>query len=374
MLLVKASRNRPKDGDTKPATGKQGGTLVFSKGRWRRKDAPGNLRPKGSLKIVGEDAPSKLKPKARQGKQWGAGKVKPDAPVEQASQLRFTRWGQKKDEPGADDDEEITLEWLEASDAMLAESLAKFGDPLKRAMIEPPMSFENALNNIVPTDSTQTELVGELREDLLNLQAMARDFAIEARGRDRAKSAEDMAAEAAKAMAGQIAELNRIYKGKVSQDEAQNLALSTRMFHTLHPRKMIRVPKGTTQREYADIVEKLMDDDKQAIKQYTVPRPSKKSKKKSNLKPKSAPAPIDITSVSDYDEGAGSKKGKKMKTSSAQTRFATIRQSPSGQPVYIISWDASGNRLGRNIQNRSVTKEKFESFVKKHGLTVDDAR
>jgi len=308
MLLVKASRPRPKDGDTKPATGKQGGTLVFSKGRWRRQDAPGNLRPKGSLKIVGEDAPSKLKPKARQGKQWGAGKAKP-APVEQASQLRFTRWGQKKDEPGADDDEEITLEWLEASDAMLAESLAKFGDPLKRAMIEPPMSFENALNNIVPTDSTQTELVGELREDLLNLQAMARDFAIEARGRDRAKSAEAMAAEAAKAMAGQIAELNRIYKGKVSQNEAHDLALSTRLFHALHPRKMIRVPKGTTQREYADIVEKLMDEDKQAIKQYTVPRPSKKSKKKSNLKPKSAPAPIDITSASDYDEGVLEKQG-----------------------------------------------------------------
>ena len=282
MLLVKASRPRPKDGDTKPATGKQGGTLVFSKGRWRRKDSPSSLRPKGSLKIVGEDAPSKLKPKARKGKQWGAAKAKP-APVEQASALRLTRWNQKKDEPGADggadDDEEITSEWLDASDAMLAESLARFGDPLKRAMIEPPMSFENALNNIVPTDSTQTELVGELREDLLNLQTMARDFAIEARGRDRAKSAEAMAAEAAKAMAGQIAELNRIYKGKVSQDEAHDLALSTRLFHALHPRKAIRVPKGTTQREYADIVEKLMDDDKQAIKRYTVPRPSKKSKK-----------------------------------------------------------------------------------------------
>ena len=285
MLLVKASRPRPKDGDTKPATGKQGGTLVFSKGRWRRKDAPGNLRPKGSLKIVGEDAPSKLKPKARQGKQWGAGKAKP-APVEQASQLRFTRWGQKKDEPGADDDEEITLEWLEASDAMLAESLAKFGDPLKRAMIEPPMTFEDALNNIVPTDPRDRDVVEELKADLLDLQRMARDFAIEKRlrvGRGGPKGddiAPDDIAKVTEALNPQIETLNRIYKNKVTMTEAKSLAVSTRAFHAIHPRKMIRVPKGTTQREYSDILDRLFNGDKQAMKQYTVPRPSKKSKKK----------------------------------------------------------------------------------------------
>jgi hypothetical protein len=60
-----------------------------------------------------------------------------------------------------------------------------------------------------------------------------------------------------------------------------------------------------------------------------------------------------------------------MTTATAQTKFATIRQSPKGTPVYIISWDASGKRFGRNIQNRSVTKEQFEAFVQKHGLTVD---
>jgi hypothetical protein len=286
MLLVKASRPRPKDGDTKPATGKQGGTLVFSKGRWRRKESPsGNLRPKGGLKIVEDDVSPKLKPKARQGKQWGA--AKPSAPVEQASQLRFTRWGQKADGAGAgDDDEEITSEWLDASDKMLAESLAKFGDPLKRAFMEPPMTFEDALNNIVPTDPRDRDVVKELKADLLDLQRMARDFAIEKRlrvGRGGPKGddiAPDDIAKVTEALNPQIETLNRIYKGKVTMTEAKSLAVSTRAFHAIHPRKMIRVPKGTTQREYSDILDRLFNGDKQAMKQYTVPRPSKKSKKK----------------------------------------------------------------------------------------------
>jgi len=118
--LVKAARVRPKDGDTKPSRAKGGGTLVFrkeegKKGRWRREGsasagASGNLRPKGQiaqqLNLISDDAPApKVKGKgkggkSRKGKQWSADtsnlRPKAKAPVEQASQMRMTRWDQNK--------------------------------------------------------------------------------------------------------------------------------------------------------------------------------------------------------------------------------------------------------------------------------------
>jgi hypothetical protein len=114
--LAKAARNRPKEGDTKPARGKKGGTLTFTKGRWRRGGSPsgasGNLRPKAQpaqqLNVISDDAPApKVKKggKSRKGKEWGADtsnlRPKPKSPVEQSAQMRMTRWDQSKEKTPA---------------------------------------------------------------------------------------------------------------------------------------------------------------------------------------------------------------------------------------------------------------------------------
>jgi hypothetical protein len=53
---------------------------------------------------------------------------------------------------------------------------------------------------------------------------------------------------------------------------------------------------------------------------------------------------------------------------------ATIRLSPKGKNIYIISWDSSGNRVGKSIQNRVVSEQSFNRFVDKHGLKIVDLR
>lgn len=71
----------------------------------------------------------------------------------------------------------------------------------------------------------------------------------------------------------QRADLERMFKGRLSQQNARIASLKKKIFETLHPRKLVRMPKGSSQREFAIAVEKLSTGDKQAIKQYTVPRP-----------------------------------------------------------------------------------------------------
>ncbi len=70
-----------------------------------------------------------------------------------------------------------------------------------------------------------------------------------------------------------VNQLERTFKGTVSPIEAKIVASYKRLFETMHPRKLVKVPKGTTQREFAEIMSKLTEGDKAAIKKYTVPRP-----------------------------------------------------------------------------------------------------
>lgn len=139
------------------------------------------------------------------------------------------------------------------------------------------ISFEGMLNNIVPTNSAQTELVDRLKADLKSLQDLARDAVIE--NRLRLNRIEND-----KLLKPVIEKLNNLYKGKITIEEAKYIALTKRCFEVLHPRKMIRVPKGTTQHEYAEIVSKIIANDKEAIKRYTVSRPGKKKLRKKNVK------------------------------------------------------------------------------------------
>lgn len=180
--------------------------------------------------------------------------------------------------------QDISIAELDASDKMLNESNAKFGGPIDLAIAEPPTTFEGVLNTIVPFNKNQQKLVDELKSDLLGLQNLAKDFALEQRDRghvdwdDFAKQVR-LSAMADKAVSDRVDRLNRLYKGKITQDEADTAAILTRTFHALNPRKQIKMPKGTTQRDYLAIVNQLLDGDKKALKKYTVTRPSKKKKK-----------------------------------------------------------------------------------------------
>lgn len=84
-----------------------------------------------------------------------------------------------------------------------------------------------------------------------------------------------------------IQELERTYKQKVTPTEAQTAALQKRIFETLHPRKQVKMPKGSTQRDFAEVVSRILDGDKDAIAKYTVTKPPKAKKAKSTKrKPK----------------------------------------------------------------------------------------
>jgi len=198
--------------------------------------------------------------------------------------------------------DDISLAELGASDKMLEESLEQFGGvgmsmAIAQALAEPPTTFEGALKNIVPFNKNQQKLLGELRADLLDLRNLAKAFTLESNIRALAKEfglsqpggevdwdafGEQIRIKAIAdgAIQGRIDRLNRLYKGKISMDEAQVAATLTRTFHALNPRKLIKMPKGTTQQEYYQVLNKLLDGDKAAIKKYTVARPSKKKRKK----------------------------------------------------------------------------------------------
>lgn len=125
--------------------------------------------------------------------------------------------------------------------------------------------------------------------------------------------------------------LNRTYEGKIDQVEARAARLYKRVYEAVHPDKIIRVPKGTTQREYADIVRKIHKGDKSTIKQYTIPNPKPKPKQ--------------------------GKRGKNMKKSAA---LASL--SKSNDPVrYIMQWNrmelgvTHDPRFGDSRHGRKVT-------------------
>jgi hypothetical protein len=203
-----------------------------------------------------------------------------------ANRKRQEKGLKPKEKPKPEPLPDISLEELDSSEQMLQDSLEKFGEPLKLALQEPPITFEDALNDIKPFNKEQGRLLKSLKGELLDLQKLAKDFAKEQLDRGDGADWDKLSKQirlkflAETAAKDRVDRLNRLYTGKIELSDAQTAALLTRIFHTLHPRKMIRVPKGTTQREYYDIVNRLMEEDKKAMKQYTVTRPAKSKRRK----------------------------------------------------------------------------------------------
>lgn len=145
----------------------------------------------------------------------------------------------------------------------------------------------NALNEIVGFDLRKKPDVEKMIQDELDkLTLMGLSFDIERKGREEdakrrniMRKTDEFLEEARRSA---IDKLNRIYRERISMDAAKLAALNKRIFETLHPRKLIRVPKGTTQMQYAEIVRELGSGNKEYMKKYTVPRPAKKRKRKGN--------------------------------------------------------------------------------------------
>jgi hypothetical protein len=147
-------------------------------------------------------------------------------------------------------------------------------------------SFDK-LNNIMPFDITSTremrQAVRQIEREIGYLHGLAEEFKEEVAQRvlvnsihhlvEEVRSSKDLIA---KVRETQRERLERIFAGKVDRLTARGTAINKRLFEILHPRKLIRVPKGTTQKEYAEIVDRLANGDKKAIKQYTVNRPKKR--------------------------------------------------------------------------------------------------
>lgn len=74
-------------------------------------------------------------------------------------------------------------------------------------------------------------------------------------------------------MAREARDKERESRGIVGRDLAKHVARSKQTFELLNPGKLIKVPKGTTQRQYFDILVALNKGDKDALKQYTTPKP-----------------------------------------------------------------------------------------------------
>lgn len=152
-----------------------------------------------------------------------------------------------------------------------------------------------AMNEILPFDLTsyrQTrEVLSEIESELSLLTDLSAEARAEAAMRGFVETMRSVFDEVRDGVAEvqpildkldqeRLDRLERTYegRGRIDRDHARIAALQTRIFHTLNPRKLIRVPAGTTQAEYAAIVDRLVMGDKKAMKEYTVKKPAAKKR------------------------------------------------------------------------------------------------
>jgi hypothetical protein len=83
----------------------------------------------------------------------------------------------------------------------------------------------------------------------------------------------------------QVDRLERSLKQRITPTEAKTASIQKRIFETIHPRKQVKMPKGSTQRDFAQAISELLSGDKKAMEKYTVTKPPK-AKKSSKRKPK----------------------------------------------------------------------------------------
>ncbi|MBE9178675.1 hypothetical protein IQ268_08895 [Oculatella sp. LEGE 06141] len=134
-------------------------------------------------------------------------------------------------------------------------------------------------NNIVPfTVRERKRLLGQLQSRMDELQGLGAQ-ATKAIDRQNAKNVIESTLGSTRQSRERQRQLFResleqsLNPRRVGRTEAKIAAINKQIFETANPRKLVRVPRGTTQREYAEIVSRLASGDRAAIRQYTVPRP-----------------------------------------------------------------------------------------------------
>ncbi len=120
--------------------------------------------------------------------------------------------------------------------------------------------------------------------------------------------------------------LTRALTGKINQNSARTAALYKRVYETLNPRKLVRMPKGASQAEYYAAMLAISQGDKKAIAQYTVKKPKKLKPKKQTPVEKPAPSSLNL------------KPKNKIAPSSLSDRRDILTQ--------IKKWDAQLTQLG----------------------------
>lgn len=167
----------------------------------------------------------------------------------------------------------------------------------KQPKFAEPSDPSSVGNNIVPARlRDRRHLMLQLQDWDLRLRSLSTEAQLRSSEFEIDELQREVEAINAEIRNSDIAKLQRMFKGRVGPEEAQLIAISKRMFELMHPRKLIRVPPGTTQAEYGAILEALNEGDRMALRQYTIPRPkghktahdrkvnAKKSAKKSTKK------------------------------------------------------------------------------------------
>jgi vacuolar-type H+-ATPase subunit I/STV1 len=152
------------------------------------------------------------------------------------------------------------------------------------AEARPGDDLAGAQNNIMPFGlRTQRRLIQQLEFEQKRLS----DLAAQVKERDKPK-VKDILADLQKTVneasdfASQITDryrkedverLNRLLKGRLQRTDARLAAIDKRLFEINHPRRLIRMPKGTSQIEFANAMKRINAGDKAALREFTVPRP-----------------------------------------------------------------------------------------------------
>ena len=131
------------------------------------------------------------------------------------------------------------------------------------------------LNNIVRFTGKKSDLQTEILAQMRDLYALPMSLKFEIMRRKMKEELKGVSEIYWQARQHLVDRLNRVYQEKVSPEQAEIAALNKRVFETLHPRKLVRAPKGTTQSQYFEAVYRLAagEKDKTLWKQFKVNRP-----------------------------------------------------------------------------------------------------
>ncbi|MGC8710960.1 MAG: hypothetical protein ACP5RH_01075 [Leptodesmis sp.] len=145
-----------------------------------------------------------------------------------------------------------------------AEELAAIGQKL---------SPDNRVRPFKRVSPTAKGLATEAQRTIQNLTEMGKAARLAGEAQKAKEETREKIAQKVLREAQNMRLRDRESRGIVGNAHAKAIAILKRTFELLNPNKLIKVPRGTTQQEYWDILQKLNNGDKEAIKQYTVPKP-----------------------------------------------------------------------------------------------------